>query len=422
MPKTKHTLYLCYFGLREPLVQTQVLPYLRELKKIDDLQVSLLTFEPNFKKTWNAEQIEIERQTLAREDIDWHALPYHKRPTVPATLYDILNGALFVLRLARREKIDIIHARSHIPAMMGAIVKRFCGGKLLFDIRGFLPEEYTDAGVWKENGIIFKTVKFIEKRVLKKSDGFVVLTEKAREAVFPESRETGFDKFGRPVEVIPCCVEMNRFNMVFDKSARNNLRREFELENKFVITHVGSLGGLYMTDEIADFYATAKNNRPETFALVLTQSNPELIVPLLKQRGFTEEEYLVKKVSPPEVPNYLMASDLALSFVKATFATISRSPTKIPEYLICGVPIISNSGIGDVDEQLNNDKVGVIIKDFSVDNYEQALLKIADLHKKDSLAEKCQTSAMNRFDLEKIGGERYRKLYQRLLINDGKLL
>jgi len=27
------TLYICYFGLREPLVQTQVLPYLREIGK-----------------------------------------------------------------------------------------------------------------------------------------------------------------------------------------------------------------------------------------------------------------------------------------------------------------------------------------------------------------------------------------------------
>jgi len=27
------TLYLCYFGLREPLVQTQVLPYLRQLSR-----------------------------------------------------------------------------------------------------------------------------------------------------------------------------------------------------------------------------------------------------------------------------------------------------------------------------------------------------------------------------------------------------
>jgi len=55
------TLYICYFGIREPLVQTQVLPYLRELMKGDysrkkgtpasrepkdtALNVSILTFE-----------------------------------------------------------------------------------------------------------------------------------------------------------------------------------------------------------------------------------------------------------------------------------------------------------------------------------------------------------------------------------------
>ena len=38
------TLYICYFGVREPLVQTQVIPYLRELKK-DGYEISLLTFE-----------------------------------------------------------------------------------------------------------------------------------------------------------------------------------------------------------------------------------------------------------------------------------------------------------------------------------------------------------------------------------------
>ena len=40
------TLYLCYFGLREPLVQTQVLPYLRQLSR-GGIDVGLLTFEPN---------------------------------------------------------------------------------------------------------------------------------------------------------------------------------------------------------------------------------------------------------------------------------------------------------------------------------------------------------------------------------------
>ncbi len=142
--KEIHTLYLCYFGLREPLVQTQVLPYLREIKKIDNLKVSLLTFEPDFKKTWTTEQIEAEKKKLAEENISWYCLPYHKRPSIPATSYDIFCGAWFAWKITRREKIDVLHARVHVPAMMGAIAKKISSGrkpKLLFDIRGFFPEE-----------------------------------------------------------------------------------------------------------------------------------------------------------------------------------------------------------------------------------------------------------------------------------------
>ncbi|MCV4754379.1 hypothetical protein OFC37_33460, partial [Escherichia coli] len=70
---------------------------------------------------------------------------------------------------------------------------------MLFDIRGFMPEEYTDAGIWPEGGLLYRTAKTIEKWLMKESDAFVVLTEKARDILFPESRETGRDRLGRPV-------------------------------------------------------------------------------------------------------------------------------------------------------------------------------------------------------------------------------
>src|SRR5204862_5203605 len=81
-----HTLYICYFGLREPLVQTQVLPYLRELVA-GGVKMSLLTFEP---RRWDGAEW---RERLRAEGIEWHVLPYHKRPTLPATLYDVARGA-----------------------------------------------------------------------------------------------------------------------------------------------------------------------------------------------------------------------------------------------------------------------------------------------------------------------------------------
>jgi len=121
---------------------------LKEILK-DGVKVSLLTFESNFKDSWNAEQIETERKKLLEQGISWHCLPYHKRPSVPATIYDVMNGARFAVKLAKKEKIDVFHARVHVSALMGAIAKTFSGGRMLFDIRGFFPEEYTDAGTFQ---------------------------------------------------------------------------------------------------------------------------------------------------------------------------------------------------------------------------------------------------------------------------------
>lgn len=410
------TLYLCYFGLREPLVQTQVLPYLREIQK-DGVNVSILTFEPNPEQNWTSEQIEIEKQKLADEGIEWNFLTYHKRPSAPATLYDVFRGAIFVWNKIRREKLDVIHARVHVPAMMGALARKFSFGekpKLLFDIRGFFPEEYTDAGVWKENGWLYKLVKRVEKWLFKESDGFVVLTEKAREILFPESKKSGFDKFQRPVEVIPCCVDLSRFETANDDS-RAEIRKRLNAENRFVIAYVGSFGGWYLTDAMADFFKAAKEKNTDSFAMILTQSNAETIAGLLKNHGLTETDFFISKVSPSEIPRYLSAADAAISFIKPCFSKLSSSPTKIAEYLISGVPVISNRGVGDVAELIEENKVGAVLADFDEKSYVLAIGKLEELNKSGDLREKCRETASSEFDLEKVAGAKYRSVYRRLL-------
>ena len=109
MPRS---LYICYFGLREPLVQTQVLPYLREIIK-DGVNISLLTFEPDLKRKWTQAEIENERSNLSDEGVAWHCLAYHKRPSAVATSYDIFRGAWFIRQMIGREKIVILHGHAH---------------------------------------------------------------------------------------------------------------------------------------------------------------------------------------------------------------------------------------------------------------------------------------------------------------------
>jgi glycosyltransferase involved in cell wall biosynthesis len=392
------SLYICYFGVNEPLVQTQVIPYLRELVK-GGHEMSLLTFEPG----------EIDekatRESLAADGIEWHWLRYHKRPSVPATLFDVANAVRFIRKLMRERKFDILHARSHVPMMMAALARKVggCSPKILFDIRGFMPEEFVDGGLWPEGGWVYRSVKRAEKWLMKEADGFVVLTEKAREILAPEIG-------ARPVEVIPCCVDLKRFESA-NEASRRAVRAELGIGDRFTMAYVGAFGGWYLTEETANFLGFVKRERPDSFALILTQSDPEMIRPLLVERGYSADDYLIGGVPATEIPRYLSAADAAVSFIKNCYSKQASSPTKNAEYLACGLPIVANAGIGDVDELLVETRVGTIVSEMSDAAFISALRDIEGLR---DVSKACRETARQEFGLESVGGPRYRKIYGRV--------
>jgi glycosyltransferase involved in cell wall biosynthesis len=315
----------------------------------------------------------------------------------------------------KSQNIAVLHARGHVPAAIGALAKKLRGGRLLFDIRGFMPEEYVDAGVWTAGGLLYRLVKAAERRLMSSADGFVVLTEQARRILFPGRAD--FDAKGRPVEVIPCCVDMARF----DRSglpSRDRLREEMGFAGRRVIVYLGALGGWYLTDEMADLLSVAHEQDAATFSLILTQSRPEMIEPLLKEGGVSAKDYFIAKLSPADVPRYLQAADIALSFIKPCYSKRASSPTKIAEYLAAGLPVICNAGIGDLDEVVEADRVGVIASRLDRESYLQALSDVESLRREAGLSERCRASARARYDLEKVGGPRYRRIYDRLLTKE----
>ena len=405
-------LYLCYFGLREPLVQTQVLPYLQELSK-DGMRVSLLTFEPQIKKEWTTAAIEQMRARLASQGIEWYQRPYHKKPSLPATLYDIAVGAHLARRLVRREDVAVLHARGHVPALMAALVKRLEKSvRMVFDIRGFMPEEYTDAGVWRADGFLYRGVKRVERFLFSSADAFVVLTRKAHDILFPGCGDK--DNNGRPIEVIPCCVDFQRFAAA-ERTARESLRAELKVDGRRVIVYLGSFGGWYLTDEMTDFLATAQKQDAATFSMILTQSPRQMIIERMQNLGIGPEHFLVTKVTPEEVPRYLRAADIAISFIKPCYSKQSSSPTKIAEYLAAGLPVVCNAGVGDLDELIIENQAGALLKEFTPEAYLKALREIDIMRADLQLPERLRELAVREFDLAQVGRTRYARLYQRLL-------
>jgi glycosyltransferase involved in cell wall biosynthesis len=387
MPPT-HALYICYFGLREPLVQTQVLPYVRELVA-GGVRMSLLTFEP---RPFDQDEW---RERLRAEGIEWHAMRYHKRPTLPATLYDIVRGAFRAAAIARRDGVDLFHARSHVAAAMGALAKRMTGVPMIFDFRGYLAEEYVDRGTWRAGGLLYRLTKAAERSLLRAADGVVFLTERMRADP------------GVPVEVIPCCVDAQRFAA----ATRANLG----LSNRVVYVYTGALGGYYLVDETAALLAAARRADPRTFALIVTQSAPGEIVAALQREGFTPGDYRVLSVAPEDVPRYLQASDVAVSLIRTSFARQASSPTKFAEYLAAGLPVISTADIGDLDAQIAEHRVGVLIDRFDDAAFDHAIRAMDELRRDSELAERCRALARSQYDLHDVGGVRYRRLYEAVL-------
>jgi glycosyltransferase involved in cell wall biosynthesis len=120
-------------------------------------------------------------------------------------------------------------------------------------------------------------------------------------------------------------------------------------------------------------------------------------------------------VSADEVPSYLSAADVGLSFIKPCFSKLASSPTKNGEYLACGLPLILNAGIGDSDSLVSDWKAGALLEEFSDEAYDDVSREVEAILSDSEIRTKMRNVARAVFDLETVAGERYAALYERVL-------
>ncbi|HEV8133693.1 MAG TPA: glycosyltransferase [Pyrinomonadaceae bacterium] len=403
----RRALFISYNGMFEPLGQTQVIPYLSGLAK-RGVSVTLLSFEKP--QTLTAEKCLALREKLSKQGIEWHWLRYHRRPTLAATAFDVLAGIRYAKRLVRQNQIEIVHARAYIPATIALWLKRRQGVKMIFDLRGLMAEEYRDANHWKEGGVPYRVTKSTERRILATTDAVVTLTNR----IWPIIRDwRGLSNRKVQHEVIPCCVDLSAFK--FNAEDRQRRRAELGLTDQFTLVYSGSLDGWYLTDKMADFFASVVRRLPTAHLLWLTMGSRERVEALMRERGIGNSNFSVHSVASSEVTSYLSAADAGISFIKPCFSKLASSPTKNGEYLACGLPLILNAGIGDSDALATEWNIGALVTEFTEENYAQAIDRIEQLVNDPDIRAKARVVAKQLFDLESVGGVKYAALYERVL-------
>jgi glycosyltransferase involved in cell wall biosynthesis len=408
--ETKKILFISYDGMTDPLGQSQVLPYLSNLTKFG-YKFTILSCDKADAFAANKEYVET---LIASFPINWVSIPYHKNPPLLSSVYDFFALKTAAKKLQAVHHFDLVHTRPGLPTLVALYLKKKFGVKFLNDIRGFWADERVDGGMWNLQNPIFKQVynffKQHEYKCLLNANYVTCLTYAARKEIHSWKN---IPKQPIPIEVIPCSVDMDLFSQNnIDQSLRDKYRSELNIDDgDFIISYLGSLGGWYLTNEMMLFCKIANDKIPNTKFLFISPNGHEMIAAAAAKYGLSSDKLIVKHAKRHEVPVLLSFSNYALFFIKPCYSKISSSPTKHGEIMAMGIPVITNTGVGDVEGIVKKYNAGYVISDFTEKSFTHVIENLIAGNKfnKDEI----RNGAKEFYTLE-TAVERYRKVYSEI--------
>jgi len=399
-PMRPAILYISYDGMLEPLGQSQVLAYLKNLKK--RYKFYLISFEKP--EAWRDQAVCVKLQeSVKKAGITWYPLRYHKHPSALATAYDISQGIVLSTWIVWRHHVGIVHARSYVASVVALFLKRAFGVKFVFDMRGFWADERVDAGLWERSGRVYRVAKWFERKFLLAADRVVSLTH----AGIAEMRKFPYLQGRMPrFEVIPTCADLESFCPRDEKTTEPD-------DGAFTLGWVGAVKGWYLFDEALLFFKVLREKMPEARLCILNRENHPYILARLDAHDILPELVEIKSVEHGAVPEEMARMDAGIFFIMPVFSKLASAPTKLGEFLGCGVPCLGNDGVGDMTQILEGENVGVVIRKFDDSGREEAMSALLTLCAEPDVRQRCVAAARKHFLLDD-GVASYDRIYREL--------
>lgn len=365
----KKVLYISLTGMTEALGESQVLEYLIELSKNN--KIFLISFEREYKENDLARIKEI----TSKYNISWNYFQYSNKYGIFSSLSQILKVLFEGKKIIKNNNIQILHARSFIPGLIGGILKYFYDLKLVYDIRGFSIDEKLDRGRLKEHSVLFKVLKNIDNYLYKKSDHIVTLTHKAKEIIIDS---LNIDK--NMITVIPTCANKKLFT-ILKKDENKKFKDDLGFwEKDIIFIHTGTVSGWYDFDSELLIMKKLMEYNENIKLLILNKNEKDFIDNSLTKYDINREKVLITSSDFSNVYKYLNISDYAIFFIKPSFSKQASAPTKFAENIACFLPSITNKNVGDMEYYINKYETGILfdLNDFNVDTIAAKVIKDLD--------------------------------------------
>lgn len=387
------TLYVSWDGPGPNYLESLFMPIFDELQKKNVTKFLLRQY------AWDAEL----RSASIAEAATALEMPYRVRDVgrgsqTFVTGAMMIAGGFDIARVACRDQVDVLMPRSVIPAAMCLVALRFLPRvKLLYDADGLKADERADFGGWRRSGKMYRLFSWIEQATVARADVVVTRTKQCRKILAERARD-------EPKVMAKTFVTSNGKNSrLFSPGTaeyRTQVRDSLGVpSNAPLVVYAGSLGTQYFPERMIAFFEMLQHERSDACLLMLT-GTPEVATKLIEKARVLKGRCFVRSVHPSQVPKLIGTADLGLAFRASCLSQQAVAPIKVGEYLLCGVPVFSSTGIGDLDSQLDG-SVGMLANELSNDSLEMAVRWLVDrvLMERESYRERCRNAGIEHFSL-----------------------
>ncbi|RED99552.1 glycosyltransferase [Marinoscillum furvescens] len=396
----KNTLVFIYNSFNDPLFQNLMLSYLKTLTARHNVgRFYLITFEQKKYQLSPKERARIKSE-LESHHIYWRPLTFHSgKLLLLKKAWDFSISFLKVLWIRVRHQTQIIFCFANVSASFGYVFSKLMRMKLM--IYSYEPhsEFMVDLGYWSTSDLKYRLLNSLEWKAGMHAD--VVMTGTQWMVDELKRRGSKAELYRAPTAVDP---EIFKPDLLSRTDARKALGYS---DDDHVFIYVGKFGGLYYVEGIPrlcqNMHAHVKNAR-----FLIVTSNDHLEMNELFSKYLPEVVFKITgNLSQKDLIACMNASDFGISGVPPSPNQKYRSPTKVAEYLMVGLPYITTEGVAEDDVYAMEKNIGVVTSDFNVDLNSNFYEKINSLLEEDK--EK-QVSRIRSIGLEYRSKEKIDKL------------
>jgi len=230
--------------------------------------------------------------------------------------------------------------------------------KCIIDVHGATREEYDYSTSGKKHDERFsRYFDFLEERGMKRAVYVVCQSTEMKRFLLKKYPFLKEEK----LYVYKCSADSRLF--FYSPEIRQSMRKQLELEkSQKLFIYSGGLHKWQRFEDTLKFFSNYKQQHPNSKYLILTLNKEEALSIIENKYTHLINDCIVKSVDNKEVHRYLNAADIAFLLRDNVIMNAVASPTKLSEYLCCGLPIISSQV---AKKWIDNDKF-IFYEDFDI--------------------------------------------------------